>query len=451
MGVGPRRRPRTVKPGSSDEPIAANAALLTLARLSTVVALFAATVLAARLLSPAALGLVAVGQTIGTVAALVANGGLNISTIYFLRRAGDEYRSLTRGLVFLAICSAAAAFLLVLISAPVTFGAVLGAPDWPLLVAAGLLASTTIAFEFAGALLLGGGSGRAYVVVEAVRGWGAFVGVAVLLGIFVRGADAVVSGMASGFALASMVGLAFTARQAPLRPRYDRALTRAALAFGVRGQVGNVLQFLGVRVDLLLVPALLDLQLAGIYFVAVRVSDLVGQVGTAAASFVFPVVAGQEDRDDTAVTEQVIRTTMIVTVVSGLLLGVAGGTVIPAAFGEEYAAALPSLWILLVAVVPLSVGRLLAADLKGRGRPGLVSISGAVSVAASLALDLVLVPAWGIVGAAVASVLAYSLTTAVLLVVFRGVTGGRVRSLIPGSSDLRLLSSRVADRLARRV
>jgi Na+-driven multidrug efflux pump len=89
-----------------------------------------------------------------------------------------------------------------------------------------------------------------------------------------------------------------------------------------------------------------------------------------------------------------------------------------------------------VAVVPLSVGRVLAADLKGRGRPELVSLAALGAVAATIVFDLALIPILGLVGAGIASVLTYSVSTIALLVAYRAVTGGRLSALVPRVGDL---------------
>ena len=130
-------------------------AFLAAARLSTVAALFGVSVVGARLLSPDALGSAAVGQTVGMIGGLLANAGINISTIYFLQQRPAERPSLVRHLLAIAIGAGAAAILVVLLAAPLIFGLVIERTDWPLLAAAAALGATMIAFEFSGALLLG--------------------------------------------------------------------------------------------------------------------------------------------------------------------------------------------------------------------------------------------------------------------------------------------------------
>jgi stage V sporulation protein B len=426
------------------------AALLAAARFVSVAALFGVHVLAARLLGPEALGAAAAGQTVGIIAALVANGGLNIAAIYLLRRSPAERDVIVPRIAGLGAAASALAVVLVLVVGPVALAWAAGAVDVSLVAAAGALGATMIAFEVSGAVLLGIGSARGYTLMEVVRGVGTLIAVAALLaGPWATDAGFVV-GLALGYAIAAALGVTITGRRgAPLAPRFDGTFARDALAFGIRGQVGNVLQFLGVRLDLLLVPALLDLRAAGIYVVAVRTSDVVGQVATAVASLVFPSVAGQDDVRATRFTESVTRMTLVAVAIPALVIGLAAEPILRVLFGDVYGAGTTTLVILLVAMVPLSLTRVLAADLKGRGRPGLVSWASAGSAVATVLLDLALVPTLGLAGAAVASVLAYTIGAVTILALYRTATGAELGALVPGPADVRRLVAFGTD-LARR-
>ena len=183
---------------------------LTGARLSSVIAFFGITVVGARLLTPEALGSAAVGQTVGMIAALVANAGINISTIYFLQQRPAERAPIVQRLVAIAIGAISVAIGLVLISSPIVFGYVLNRTDWPLLLAAAAMGSTMIAFEFSGALMLGLGQPGRFTVLELIRGWGSLLAVGFLLIGPLRTDAGFVLGMALGYAAAAVMGLGWT-------------------------------------------------------------------------------------------------------------------------------------------------------------------------------------------------------------------------------------------------
>jgi O-antigen/teichoic acid export membrane protein len=426
-------------------------ALLTVVRIGSVVAGFLTSVLAARLIGADGLGLAGSAFTIATAGALLSSGGLNIAAIYFLGRRPEEQRQIVARTLTLGAAAGVLAILLVLAGSLAVRTAVLGGAGASVLAAAAALAATILVFELIGGLLLGLQRRTAYIVVQAAEALGSLALTALLLLLVDRSAASYLVAAALGYAGATAVAwLAVRRRLGPIRPDFSRAFTREALSLGLRGQVGNVLQYLSLRLDLVLVAALLDLRAAGIYFVAVRVSEVVTQVATSASAFLFPQVAAQTERRSTRVTEQITRLTLLSVVVGGVILAALAEPLLGLAFGAEFVTGADPVRITLLAMLPLTLTRVLAGDLKGRGRPGLVSWAAFVGLVATISLDLVLIPWLGIVGAALASLLSYSAGAAFMLAAYRGITGAAASALVPRPSDLRLLVELVLTRGRKR-
>ena len=414
-------------------------ALLALVRLAATAAGFLTSVLAARVLGPAALGAGAVGLTLATIAALLANGGLNISSIYFLGRRPEERRLITHRSFTLGLCATALAALLVLLAAPVVSPTLFGTGHADLLLATALVAAGIVSFELSGSLLLGLDRRTAYLRTQVIEGVGSLFLVA---GVFFV-VTATPAGYLVGAALAALLaaGFATVVAQRTVGGRmaaFDVGFARESLALGLRGQVGNVLQQLNLRLDLLLVPLFVDLRAAGVYLIAVRMSEVVSQIASASSAYLFPAVS-RRDAGDTALTERTVRITLIVVMASGLVIALLAPLLLEVFFGPDYAAGAGALRITMVAMIPLSLNRLMAGDLKGRGRAGLVSISAGCALVATVAFDLLLIPPFGIEGASLASLIAYSIGACVLLAAYRRVTGSSLRLLVPTVADARLL------------
>ncbi len=413
---------------------------LTVVRIGSVVAGFLASVLAARLIGADGLGLAGSAFTIATAGALLSSGGLNIAAIYFLgRRPGEQGQVVARTLT-LGVGAAVLAVLVVLGAGLALRTVVLGEADGTVLLAAAALAATILTFELIGGLLLGLHRRTAYIVVQATEAIGSLALTALLLLIVDRSAASYLAAAALGYAGGALIAwVAIRRHVGPIRPDFAPAFAREALGMGLRGQVGNILQYLSLRLDLVLVAALLDLRAAGIYFVAVRVSEVVTQVATSASAFLFPQVAAQTERRSTRVTEQITRLTLVTVVAGGLILAAVAEPLLRLAFGDEFATGADAVRITLLAMLPLTLTRLIAGDLKGRGRPGLVSWAAFVGLVATVSLDLVLIPRLGIVGAALASLLSYAAGAAFMLGAYRRLTGSRIGALVPRLGDLRVL------------
>jgi O-antigen/teichoic acid export membrane protein len=424
---------------------------LTVARLASVAATFLAGVVAARLLTPAEVGVAGVGLTAGWAVAIAANGGLNIAAVIHLGERAEPRETIVRRFIGYLLGSLAVAVALTAVVGPLVGAFVLRSQQPWLFVGAAVLAGATIGYELTGALLLGLERRRAYVVTDLLRS-GATLGLTALVLLWL-------SRSASGYVLATGLGVVVPAAFAvyllrratgSLRPLLEASHAKRTLRLGLSGQVGNVLTFLNLRLDLLLVPAFVTLDQAGIYFVTTRVAEVVGQASTAASSMLFPHVAAQGDRSSTATTERTSRLTLLATLVAGGVLAALGSFILGLFFGPVYRAGALTLLILLVGMVPLALSRVLAADLKGRGRPGLVSIGTGIGAVVTVVADVILIPLWGIRGAAVASVLAYAVSAGVLAVQYRRVSGGRFSRLLPRPSDVVDLVRMARARVGRR-
>jgi stage V sporulation protein B len=425
----------------SDRSFGRDVAVLTVVRILGTAAGFGTSIVTARWLGPAELGLAGAVLTVGTIAALIANGGLNIASIYFLGRRPDQRDSIAaRAFTLGLVASLLAAGIAVLLAALLR-GLTQGVVEPVLLAAAAALGGGIVGYELNGSLLLGLGRRRPYVVAQVIEGIGSFVAAVAIVVFVAPTAAGYVLSAAVAFIAAAVYAAADIRRS--IRGRllaFDRTFTVESLALGLRGQVGNVLQFLNLRLDLLIVPWLLDLRAAGIYLIAVRMSEVVTQVAGAAAAFLFPAVA-RSGITATALTERTIRITLIVVGFGGLVIVLLAEPLLTLFFGADYAAGTSALRITMVAMIPLAITRILAGDLKGRGRPGLVSIGAGVALIGSVALDLLLIPVLGISGAALASVGAYGMGAVILLAAYRSVTGSSLTALIPTAADVRTLIS----------
>ena len=409
---------------------------LTAVRIVAVAAGFLTSVVAARLLGSDGVGAAGAAVALATVAAIVANGGINISTIFLLGQRPSDVRRILGALIPIAAGAAVLAAGLLAIAAALIGPSIGLEGRADLFLAAAGLAAAIVAYEFIGAIVLGIGQTRSYVTAELLRGGGTFVITGLLLAGPLR-SDV-------GFVLAAVVAIlaaaAFNVRRigrslGAVGPRMDGAVAGEALAIGLRGQIGNILQLMNLRLDQLIVPAFLSLSSAGVYVIAVRVAEALAQVGSAAASLIFPEVARQADPLETSLTERAVRATAVLVAAAGLVLGLLAEPFLALAFGPEFDEGALALRILLVAMLPLSLVRILAGDLKGRGRPGTVSVAMGLAAVITIGLDLVLIPQFGIAGAAAASVIAYAVSAAILGASFVRLTGADARDLVPGPSD----------------
>lgn len=410
-------------------------------RLLSVTAGFGTGILGARFLGPSGLGAATVALTIGLIAGVVFNVGLNIAAIYLLGRRKEEREAIVGSLTRLALVAGACALLITAASWPILSGLVRAEGRGYLGPLAGLIAASVILYEFGGALVLGLRRMGTYAIAELVRGGATLVLTLLVLAAIAASDGGFVLAAAGGYASGALVSFIATRRMLGHLPlTWDAPIARAALSIGVRGQLGNILQYLNLRLDQLLVPALLQLQAAGIYAIAVRVSEVVAQIASSAASLIFPAVATRDEVASTELTERTVRLAILLVSATAIVLGVISEPLLVVGFGEDFRSGTATVRILLVAMVPLAAARILAGDLKGRGRPGLVSAVMVATLALTVTFDLLLIPMLGIEGAGLASLAAYSGSAVLLAIAFHQTTGASFARLLPGASDVHALA-----------
>lgn len=419
-----------------------NLAALSAIKLAGLLFSFLAGVVAARLLEPAVFGAAGIAQAIVIFVAVVANCGISMAAIYRLRRTETVGREIG---ATIGLATPLAAFAGTCASVGIVVGGrAMGLePDAALVAAAFVLGAATVIADVTGSMLLGIGENGRYTTAEALRYLTTLPLVLAFLLVWPSAA-----GYLAASAVAVTIALVFSLavvklRTGTIRPGIDLRTWGEALRFGLRGQPGNILQYFSLRIDLVLVGALAGLVPAAIYLVVTRIAEVSTQVANAATSFLFPAVAtvGAPSR----LTGAVIRAVIVVVVAMSIGLGVIGPALLRILFGSPYDTGYAALVILLIASIPLSYSRLISGDIKGRGRPGLVSLASMIGVPITLLGDILFVPAYGIVGAAAVSLVAYAATAIALAMAYHNVSGVPAMDLIPTTTDVRLVGRQLRD------
>jgi len=227
--------------------------------------------------------------------------------------------------------------------------------------------------------------------------------------------------------------------------RPDPARARRALSFGGRAHIGFVMNVGNTRLDQWIVGGVAGTRELGLYSVAVSVSEVLFYLPTTLVWVQRPSLVRARAEEAARQAARVARVTLTLTVPLTLGLVLLAPFAIPLVFGDEFEGAIDDLQILSLGVFGIILLRLLANALAARDRPGLQSIGIAVAFAATVILDIALIPPFGGAGAAAASLVAYTVGGVVTTLVFRRVLGVGLRELVPRPRDVRELTRAVRD------
>jgi O-antigen/teichoic acid export membrane protein len=166
------------------------------------------------------------------------------------------------------------------------------------------------------------------------------------------------------------------------------------------------------RVDVLLVSGYRGPHAAGLYAVAVQVTDLI-LVIPAALGFVMFRRGARSAPDHFSDAILVLRWTGLFGIAASLVALAVAAHVIPLVFGSGYQGSVSAFRWLLPGTVAFSLQSVLSNYLAGRGRPRIVLVAWLCGAVTGVVADLLVIPAYGITGAAIVSSASYVLVTGI--------------------------------------
>ena len=361
--------------------------------------------LAARLLGAEGRGHLAAAQAWPLFLATLGGFGLTEATAYFAARSPSHARpALATGLI-LAI--------------PFTLVAVV-AGVWllPLLLRGQTIEVqqvATLSLALVPLLTLSGAPSQALRGVGRYRAWNTLRLVTPLAWlatlVAVRGTGyATVSTLAIAFigatALAGLVTHLHAWRTLSGSPAPARGLVRPMLAYSAPTMGATIPHWLNLRLDQLIIIALLDARAIGLYVVSVAWSSAAHPLAQVVAYNAVPALAGASNIRQRALV--VYRTGAVAAIGTCVVLLVATPTLFPLIFGSEFQAAIPVALIMVLAGSVEATNAVGAECLRGVGRPRANLLAECVGLAVTGVVLPVLVVTGGIIGAACGSLLSYS-------------------------------------------
>jgi O-antigen/teichoic acid export membrane protein len=252
-----------------------------------------------------------------------------------------------------------------------------------------------------------------------------------------------------GAALGTVLRLWYVGRGLSGFGRPDLALARRSIGFGMKAHGARVLGWGNYRVDQLFVGTIAGSNELGLYSYAVTWAETL---------FYLPQTLVTVQRPDLvrATRDAAARLAATVYRVAVLLsLPLAIGLVVLAPFlcttlvGEDFRGSIDDLRVLVLGTFGVLALQLLGNALTAQGRPLLETVATAVAFAATLVLDIALIPSYGGLGAAIASTVAYTAGGLAAAYLFSRTLGGHFRDLLPRGDELSWFRTKAATLFSR--
>jgi O-antigen/teichoic acid export membrane protein len=226
--------------------------------------------------------------------------------------------------------------------------------------------------------------------------------------------------------------------RAALSWRFDAAMFRSALSYGLIFFVNNMLAFLLLKSDFFLVNHFLGMSGVGIYSVSVQIADLLLLAPATLGMLLFPRLSAIQDPiERTQTCLQFARLTAVGMATACFLTGIFSPVLIRFFFGAAFQPAWTPLSVLLPGIWLLALENVLIMHLAAGRLPIVVPGLWLLGLGVNVGLNLWLLPLLGLTAAALASTLAYALVAIGVLVLFVRETGASLgEALVPRHADL---------------
>ena len=403
------------------------------AKTAIIVGNFLVSVMVARALGPSGRGMYAFVQQVVAVLVVLLGMGLSTSNVYFVAKGDVSGRSATANSIALAAVTGLVALgvSLLVIHGPL-------APERSYSLAMALVATALYLSTALFAWLSAVAAGLSGLRTQSIAG--IFSVVFVLAGIAITWQAEVLSPLAvlalgvGGQVVAILVLLAIE-RGRMWSLKVDLPALRGMIGYSARSYVVNLVSYLHLRQDVLILGWLTDPGVVGVYAVAVSVAEFVRHIPQVLGAALFARVSGLEGSLPTEFSARVSRLTALTVVVVAALFALVAPPLIPVVFGEGFAESSRLLLVLLPGVVAFSLAEVPGSYLFSRGV--IYWRISAVMVVLNVVLNLAAVPRYGALGAAVASSTTYVLYSAAIVLRMARETELPVPSiLIPTRDDL---------------
>lgn len=216
----------------------------------------------------------------------------------------------------------------------------------------------------------------------------------------------------------------------------DIPLLKETLRSSLVLHVAALLLFLHLRLDLFMVKAWLGTRALGYYSLTVTLADTLPLATEAIALAVLPGQVVNTLSESAARALRAARATFAVGTLVALGWLIVGVPVIRVVFGAEFLPAFFPLVVLLPGMILMGMQRTCAPPALRAGRPVVMVLIFAASLACNVLLNFLWIPRWGLVGASAASTVSYAMSTMMFLVWTSRLVGAPVmRALIPTRDD----------------
>ena len=219
----------------------------------------------------------------------------------------------------------------------------------------------------------------------------------------------------------------------------DREYAVDIFSYGIKSHLANIVAFLNYRGDTFLVNFLAGASAVGVYGISVGMAERLWILSGAISTVLFPRIASLESEGNKRdiLTPLIARHVLLLTILMAVGVGVLSNWLIVMLYGREFIGSVAALRWLMPGVIAVSMSRVLANDIAGRGFPQINLKQSLVAFAINMTANIILIPKFAASGAAIASTISYTILAFMKTAAYSKLTGTHWRVIwFPIAEDI---------------
>lgn len=221
------------------------------------------------------------------------------------------------------------------------------------------------------------------------------------------------------YLISAIITTTFVYKTNPFKLQFNIELFKKSLKYGIKGYLANVITFFIYRIDMYLISfILLDYASVGYYSISVGLAESLWYLPGVVGTLIFARTPSLSDAENNRTTPQICRNTLFITIILAIILFLSSKYIILFLYSSEYLAALYPLYVLIPGIIALSINKVLANEITGRGTPIISTYVSFITLIVNVILNLLFIPYLGIVGSALASSISYTVASILILTYF---------------------------------
>jgi len=210
-----------------------------------------------------------------------------------------------------------------------------------------------------------------------------------------------------------------------------KSLLKKFFSYGSKIHLINILSFLHLKIDVLMINIFLNPLAVGFYFIAATSAEKIMLISRSAGRVLFSRVSSETNKKKIKkFTPIVCRNVLWITILIAIFLFFGSRLLIILFYSEEFFKSILPFQILLIGMIGISGSRILFDDLAGRGRLKAYIYINIFSVILNIILNIILIPKLGITGAAWATTISYIISFLGKLIIYSKISGNKIVDII---------------------